>query len=169
MKNKCSSAAGDTGDRLVICSEAGKYEIGAFACDAALLAIFFWNELRYGMNMHFLTVPLFLIGVYFVVFQLIPERYCFTENALEIRHRFRKTVRIPYDAFFNFEASARDSFINILRDNSVKVYYTAGKSKRATVCRPRNVDGFVDALKTYCPEFQAEEHTDSRLEVFFEK
>ena len=169
MKNKRSSKAVDTGDRLIIRGEVENFEIGAFACDVILLAIFLCNELCYGMHMPFLTIPLFLIGLYFLLFELIPEQYCFTDTALEIRHRFRKTTVIAYDAFFNFEATEHDSFINILRNNSVKVYYTVGKSRRATVCRPRNVSAFTDALKKYCPEFQAEEQTDSRLNIFFEK
>lgn len=154
---------------MIIPGEVGKAEVGAFACDVILLGIFLWNELCYGMRMYFLTIPLFLIGLYFVFFELFPERYCFTETSLKICRRFRKATVIPYDAFFNFEATEHDSFVNILRDNSVKVYYTVGKSKRATVCRPRNVSAFVEALIKYCPEFQAEEHADSRLKVFFEE
>ncbi len=169
MKNKGFSEVTDTGDRPVICGEVEKFGVGAFVCDVILLVIFLWNELRYGVHMHFLTVPLFLLGLYFALFELTPEQYCFTDTALEIRHRFRKTTVIAYDVFFNFEATVHDSFVNILRNNSVKVYYTVGKSKRATVCRPRNVDAFVNALKRYCPEFQTGEHTDSRLNVFFEK
>ena len=152
--------------KLSLQGETGGLEKGALVCDGIMLAIFLWNQLRYGMNMMFLIAPLTLIGVFLFAFGVTPETYCFTENGLEIIHKYRKTKRIGYDTVFNFEASARDSFINITNKNLVKVYYTAGRKKCLAVCRPCDVESFVEALKANCCELQ-DTAKNSRLDVFF--
>lgn len=162
------NSAGIAGE-CIFKGETGGMDKGALVCDLLMLAICLWNQVRYGMDMMFLIVPLALIAVYLVMYGCVPEEYCFAESALEIRHRFRKTVCIPYDAMFNFEASERDSFINISHSNRVKLYHTAGKSRRLTVCRPCDVGGFTDMLKRMCPEFCMDEGKTSRLEVFLKK
>ena len=147
--------------------ESSGLDKGALVCDLLMLGIFLWNQIRYGMDMLFLIIPLTLVGAYLLLFCVFAETYCFAETALEIQHRFRKTVAIPYDCVFNFEASAHDSFINILQSNKVKVYYTQGKGKKTIVCMPRDVETFVETLKWNCAEFH-EDHKDvSKLEVFF--
>ena len=152
--------------QLTIRGQASGTDKAALVCDVIMLAVFLWNQIRYGMDMLFLIIPLALIGMIIVVFGIIPERYCFTETSLEIAHRFRKKLNIPYDAVFNYEAAGRDSFINITQHNMVKVYYTAGGKKRVSVCRPCDVETFVDALKNNCVEFHTER--SSGLDVFFE-
>ena len=153
--------------QLVLAGEAGHAEKGALACDLIMLGIFVWNQIAYGIDMMFLIIPLALLAVYFVMFGLVAEEYRFAEAALEIQHRFRKTVVIPYDAVFNFEASARDSFINIVQSNKVKVYHAQGTQKKMTMCTPKDVATFVETLKWNCPEFHEEPQEKSKLEVFF--
>lgn len=152
---------------MTIRGEASGIDKGALVCDLIMLGILLWNQLRYGMNMLFLIIPLALIGVYLVLFGMVAETYCFTKNSLEIRHKFRKTVEIPYETVFNYESSTRDSFINITQRNLVKVYHTVGTKKKLAVCRPCDVESFVNALRTNCSEFH-EEPRKSRLDVFFE-
>jgi len=152
---------------VTIRGESGKAEKGALICDGVMLAVFLWTHIRHGLDMLPLIVPLALIGIYLAMFGVIPETYCFTETALRITHRFRKDFEIPYDAVFNLEASAHDSFIRISYENKVKVYYMVGKKKRLVMCKPCDVDSFVEALKANCPEFHDDEQEESRLEVFF--
>ena len=76
-------------------------------------------------------------------------------------------VGFPDDEVFNYEASTRDSFMNLLQSNCVKVYYLAGKRKQTALCRPRDPERFVEALRQNCPEFEMQEN--SKLEVFFDK
>lgn len=153
---------------LTLRSEVSSADVGALVCDVVMLAIFLWNQLYYGMDMLFLIIPLALIGVYLAVFCVVPEAYCFAESALEITHPLRKTVRISYETVFNFDAVAHDSFVNILQGNRVKLYHTVGKTKKLTICRPRDIIKFTDMLKQNCPEFQTEATQRNRLEVFFE-
>ena len=152
---------------MTIRGEANGMDKGALVCDVIMLAILLWNQLRYGMDMLFLIIPLALIAVYLVLFGMVPDTYCFTKDSLEIVHRFRKKVKIPYETVFNYESSARDSFVNITQRNLVKVYHTVGTKKKLTACRPCDVESFVDALRTNCSEFH-EEPRKSRLDVFFE-
>lgn len=161
-------AAADSVRTLTIQGKSGGGDIGALVCDIIMVVILLWNQIRYGMDMLFLIIPLILIGFGIVVFGIIPETYCFTETALEVTHKFHRTVRIPYETVFNFDAAAQDRFINILRSNTVKVYHTVGKKKKLTVCAPQDVEGFVDALKANCPEFHVQGQKKSRLAVFFE-
>ncbi len=152
---------------LTLPGETNKGDIGVLTCDGIMLAILLWNQLYHKMNMLFLIVPLILVAVYLVVFELIPETYCFAEDGLQITHPVRKTIRIAYDEVFNYEASTRDSFMNLLQSNCVKVYYLAGKRKQTALCRPRDPERFVEALRQNCPEFEMQEN--SKLEVFFDK
>lgn len=153
--------------RITLPGESSAADKGALACTIIMLGIFIWNQIVYGMDMLICIIPLALLAVYFVLFGLFAEEYCFAETALEIRHRFRKTVEIPYGAVFNLEASARDSFINIVQSNKVKVYHLQGKKRRMTLCTPRDVATFVETLKWNCPEFHEENQEKSKLEVFF--
>lgn len=150
----------------VIQGESSGLDKGALVCDGIMLAICLWNQLRYGMDMLFLIIPLVGIGAFLFVFGVMPETYHFTDHALEIVHKFRKTKYIPYETVFNYEASARDSFVNITQKNLVKVYYTEKGKKQLVLCRPCGVETFVDALKANCSEFH-EEQKQSRLDVFF--
>ena len=148
--------------------EPGSTETCALVCDVLLLAMFLWNQLCYGMNMLLLIIMLLLIGVYLAIFGVIPEAYRFADRGLEIVHPLRKSVWIPYEAVFNFDATIHDSFINLLQGNKVKVYHIDGKTKKATVCRPRNAGAFVDVLKQKCPELHTDANANHRLETFFE-
>lgn len=152
---------------LTIHGETSSADKGALVCDLLMIGIFTWNQIRYGMNMLFFIVPLVLIGLWLASFALIPEIYHFTASALEITHKFRKAVKIPYEWVFNYEASVHDSFVNILHRNTVKIYYTEDGKKRMVLCRPRDAEAFVDALKANCPEFCVE-GSDSKLQVFFD-
>lgn len=151
---------------LTMNGEAGRAEIGALVCDGLMLGMFLYNQFAYGLDMLFLIFPLFLIGLYLLVLCVFPEKYRFTETALEIQGAFSKTVRIPYESVFNLDARYRDGFVNLLQENKAKVYYTAGKSKRLTVCRPKNARVFAEELKKRCPEFDVQGQK-SNLEVFF--
>jgi hypothetical protein len=91
----------------------------------------------------------------------------FREDALEIHHKFKKTVKIEYESVFNYDSTVKDSFINIFQSNSVKVYYTVETKKRVTLCSPKDVSSFVDTLKWNCPEFWEDSTKRSGLEVFF--
>lgn len=142
-------------------------ETGALVCDLFMLAIFFWNQIVYGMDMLVLIVPLTLIGLWLLFFCVFPETYRFTEEALEITHRFRKTVIVSYGSVFNYDAESRDGFINLLQSNRVKIYFTRRKKRQVVICTPRDVDGFVETLKNNCPEFDIPEKEESRLNVFF--
>ena len=158
----------NTSGQLTFRGDAGGVEIGALACDALLLAIFLWNQLRYGMDMLFLILPLFMIGVYLTIFGVIPETYRFSGSGLEIMRPLRKTACIPYDAVFNFDAAIHDNFINLLHENKVKVYHMDGRVKRVTVCKPKDAGSFVEILKLSCPELHTDTTSDHRLDVFFE-
>lgn len=153
---------------LLLKGESGSFEKIAMVCDVLMLAILLWNQLYYKMDMLFLIIPLVLIGVYLVLFGVTAESYRFTADRLEILHPLRKTVSIPYDAVFNFDTTVHDSFINITQGNKIKLYYTVGKTKRLTICRPRDIMTFADMLKQNCPEFHTEEPKSNRLDVFFE-
>lgn len=153
---------------LTIRGEVNKSDLGALVCDVVMLAIFLWNQIRYGMNMLFLIIPLFCVGVFIVVFGIVPEQYRFGETSLEIVHRFRKDTKIPYETVFNYDALAHDSYLNILQGNTVKVYHTVGGKKKLTVCRPQDVESFTEVLKINCPEFHSKEKGQVSLEVFFD-
>ena len=154
--------------QLMLAGETNAADKGVLFCDLLMIGIFTWNQLRYGMDMLFLIIPLALIGVWIAVFALIPEDYRFAESDLEIIHKFQKTQKISYERVFNYDAKSRDSFINILRRNTVKVYYyTSKEKKRVVICHPRDVETFVEALRERCPEFHKEEHNSS-LQVFFD-
>ena len=152
---------------LTIPGEVSKGDLGALVCDGVMLAILLWNQIRYEMNMLFLIIPLFLVGLYLSASAFFPESYCFTETQLQITHAFRRKICIPYEAVFHYDASARDSFVNILQSNWVKVYYFDGTKKKMLLCRPRDAAGFAEALRSNCPEFYNEEK--SKLDVFFDK
>lgn len=151
---------------LRISGEIGRGELGALVCDVLLLGVFLYNQLFYGLDMWFLILPLLAIGLYLALFGVIPEKYLFTETSLEIWHLFYKAAVIPYEAVFNLETSERDSFVNLLQDNKVKIYHTAGRAKRLTICRPQNVVAFAEELKKRCPEFE-EDGQESKLDIFF--
>ena len=153
--------------KLTIRGEASLSDKGALICDAIMLGISAWNQIYYGMDMLFLIIPLTAIGIYLVLFGIIPETYCFVEGMLQITHRFRKTVEIPYESVFNYEAKSHDTFINITQSNLVKVYYLIGTTKAVAICRPRDVDAFVEALKENCNEFHRQSQKNS-LSVFFD-
>lgn len=152
----------------MIKGESGNTEKAALVCDIIMLAVFLWNQIRYGLNMLYLIIPLTLIGLYLFIFCVVPEEYRFDENSIKICHRFRKTVEISYQAVFNYEAAKKDSFINIGNSNKVKLYYQVDGKKKAVICRPRDVESFVDLVKTNCPEFNEDSDKKSRIEVFFE-
>lgn len=154
--------------KIAIQGESSFLDKGAFVCDLVMLGVFLWNQIRYGMDMLFLIIPLALLGTYLLLFCVYPEEYRFTDAGLEVHHKFRKMVVIPYDAVFNYEASSHDSFINILQNNKVKVYYTQEKQKKMIQCLPGDVESFVEALKWNCAEFHEDEQEKSKLEVFFD-
>ncbi len=158
-----------TTDPIIIHGETGIAEKGALACDVFMLIIFLWNQLRYGMNMLYLIIPLVFIGLYLVLFYLKPEEYYFTNEAVEIHHKWRKTRFIPYDSVFNIDSSVHDSFINLLQNNWVKLYHLKNDKKALTICKPHDVETFVSIIKDRCPEFCEEDTEKSRLEVFFNK
>ena len=167
IMNKPETAGNRIARTLTIQGEAGGLEKSALACDAFMLGILGWNQIRYGMDMLFLIIPLVLVGIYLLLFGVIAEAYYFINDSLEIRHRFRKTIAIPYDAVFQYEAQAHDSFINIAQSNKVKVYYAQGHKKSVVLCRPEDTELFVETLKWNCPEFHENPKEKSRLEVFF--
>lgn len=142
------------------------FEIFALVCDLIMLSVLILTHIRYGVNMLFLIIPLILIGIYLVLFCVIPEEYCFLDNTFEIRHRFRRTVMIPYDQVFNYEATASDSFINIGQSNKVKIYYQVNNKKSTLICRPKIVESFVDVLKLKCPIFNIK--NENSLNAFFD-
>ena len=167
-KHKIVPSTEEVDRDLVIKGEVGRLEIVAAVCDVFMLSIFLYNQIFYGINMLFLIIPLIVIGLYLLFFGIIPEKYRFTDTSLEIWRISNKTATIFYDQVFNLEVTARDGFVNLLQDNKVKIYHTAGKSKRSTICKPRDVDNFAKELKKRCPEF-AEDGQNSKLEVFFKK
>lgn len=146
--------------------EVSGVEVGALACDLLMLGIFLWDQIVHRMDMLFAIIPLTLIGLW-LFFWVFPETYRFAEEGLQITHKFKKTVTVPYGAVFNYEATARDGFLNLLQGNRVKLYYTQGKKRLAVTCLPRDVSGFVETLKTNCPEFWEPDREKSRLAVFF--
>ena len=117
--------------------------------------------------MLFLIIPLALLGAYLLFFCVLPEKYCFTQSSLEIRHKAKKTVVIPYESVFNYEATAKDSFINIFQSNRVRVYYETQK-KKVAVCMPVDVATFVETLKWNCPEFFDDQQVKTKLESLFD-
>ena len=165
-KYKKSNSPVNTDDCIKINGTTCRTDICAFTCDMLLLCVFLYNQIFYGMNMWFLILPLFLIGIYLAFSGFVPEKYFFTETSLEIRHGFYKVTDIPYEDVFNLEAKGKDNFINLLQENRVTVYYTAGKRKKASVCRPENIHVFEEELKKRCPVFNGNEQK-SRLSVFF--
>ena len=153
---------------MTLVGETNVADKGVLFCDLLMIGMFTWNQLRYGMDMLFLIIPLVLIGIWIAIFGLIPESYRFADLTLNVVHKFRKTLQIPYEKVFNYEATSHDTFINILRRNTVKVYYyTAAGKKRVALCSPRDVETFVEVLRAKCPEFY-EEEPNSSLKVFFD-
>lgn len=152
----------------LIKGESGNTEKAAFVCDVIMLTVFMWIQIRYRMNMLYLIIPLILIGLYLFFFCIIPEEYCFTEDSIRIFHRFRKAVEIPYETVFNYEVTKNNSYINIGLNNKVKLYYQINKKKKALICRPRNVESFVDLVIKNCPEFHEDSDNKKRIEVFFD-
>ena len=140
-------------------------EKASLVCDVFILLIFLWDQLRYGMDMLALIVPLFAIGVFLAFSIAFPEEYSFTEDMLEIGKKWHAPIKIPYESVFNYESVSHDSFINLLMENKVKVYFTDRGKKKVKTCLLGDVDSFVEALRTRCPEFQEEQK--SKLEVFF--
>lgn len=167
-KRKWTKKPAEMDDKLVISGEVGRLEIGAVVCDVFILGVFIYDQIFYGMNMWFLILPLIVIGLYLVLFGIVPDRYHFTETSLEIWHFSNKIANISYGAVFNLEVIARDGFANLLQENKVKVYHTTGKSKKLTVCKPCDVYTFEKELKKRCPEF-VEDTQNSKLDVFFKK
>ena len=153
-------------NRLIMSGEIGRGELAAVACDALLLIVFLYNQIFYGLDMWFLILPLFGIGLYLTAFGILPEKYHFTETTLEVWQLSLKVATIPYEAVFNLEQKATDGFVNLLQENKVKVYYTAGKTKRLALCKPKDTDAFTKELKNRCPEFK-EDGQKSKLDVFF--
>ena len=100
-----------------------------------------------------------------MIFGIIPERYYLTETSLEVWHLTKRIAHISYESVFNLEAISRDGFVNLLQENKVKVYHYAGKSKKLTICKPRDVYTFTEELKKRCPEFD-DNTQNSKLEVF---
>lgn len=154
---------------LTIKGEAGNTEKAALACDVIIFAVFLWDQIRYGLNMLYLIIPLAAIGLYLAIFCIVPEEYCFGDDSLRIQHRFRKTFLIPYVSVFNYESSAKDSFINISHSNKVKLYYELCEKKKVVLCRPRDVETFVEMIIKKCPEFREESDNKKRIEIFFDK
>lgn len=150
---------------LVIGGEVSRGEVGALICDILMLGVFLYNQIFHDLNMWYVILPLLMIGIYLVFFGAVPEKYYFTETALEVRHLFYKVVRIPYTTVFHLEATQKDDFVNLLQENKVKVYHTKKEAKRLTVCRPRDVHTFAEELKKRCPEFK--DGQESKLDVFF--
>ncbi|MBQ9944055.1 MAG: hypothetical protein IJO67_06795 [Clostridia bacterium] len=155
-------------EKTVFRGEAGRVETGALISTVLLLGIFLYDQLFYGMNMWFAILPLLAIGICLLLFGVFPEKYCFTKTTLEVRYLFYRVDSIAYDAVFNLEMTGRDGFVNLLKENKVKVYHTVGKKKKMTVCKPCDVYAFTEELKKRCPEFENEEGK-TRLEVFFNK
>ena len=154
---------------LTLIGESSTFDKGAFICDVIMIGVFLWTQLFYQMNLLFLIIPLSLIGIYLVLFCVLPEKYHFEEDALEIHHKFRKTVKIVYASVFNYDSTVKDSFINIFQSNTVKVYYSVNTKKRVTLCTPKDVSTFVETLKWNCPEFREDSTKQNSLEVFFQK
>ncbi len=138
----------------------GPGERWAVGCDIVMLILFTYTWIRYDMpDMLVLILPLWLCGVYLVMFWLVPSLYVCTDTALEIRHRFRRTQAVPYDSVFNISSTSRDSRLNITSSNKVTVYYEKGPKARRTacICTPADVQQFTAELKRRCPAFQDEE------------
>lgn len=152
---------------LTVLGRVGGVDQFALVCDVIMIGIFLWNQLYYKMNMLFLIIPLVLVGIYLVMFGMVVEQYCFLDCSLEIRHTFKKTVRISYASVFNYEATSRDFFINIFQSNKVKVYYQQGRHKKVALCLPTDVMTFVETLRWNCPEFHDDTKEESKLDVFF--
>ena len=142
---------------LIFRGEVGRTEFGAVLCDVLLLGVLIYNQIFHGLDMWFLILPLVIIGLYLVVFGIIPERYCFTATSIEIWNLFFKVDSILYETVFNLEAKSRDNFVNLLQENKVKVYYVKGKSHRLVICKPQNVHTFVEELKNRCPRLVEDE------------
>lgn len=120
-----------------------------------LILMFAYTWIRYGLNMLFIIVPLALCAAYLGMYTLTPQLYRFEADNLTILHRFSRTQHIPYDSVFNMEYKKHDNMMNVTSENAVKLYCEkpGNKRKRTVVCNPRDVDGFVSAVKQHCPEF----------------
>ena len=153
---------------LTFKSKPNPSDIVALVCDVIMLLIFLWNQLRYGMNMLFLIIPLALIGALFAFFVIKPPEYRFTEESLEISRWFLKPVAVSYESVFNYDADARDSFINSGFGGRVKLYYESKGKKAALICRPVDPRGFEDALKARCPGL-SDDIPSGRRDVFFKE
>ena len=168
MKNRKSQKENRKSDEaLTFYGQVNRTETVAFVCDVFLLAMFLMDQFIYGLNMGVLILPLTLIGLYLLFFGALPERYVFTKETLEIWNIACKTASIPYQNVFNLDITRKDGFVNVIRQNKVKVYYTTGKKKKLIICNPRVVDDFSDELKKRCPEFEVD-WKNSNLKVFFE-
>ena len=131
-----------------------------------MLMVFIWDQLKYDIDMVYLIVILGCLEVYLFLFCVLPEKYCFCAKEIEIRHVFRRKKMIQYESVFNYEASIKDSLINITENNTVKLYYQVENRKYAVICRPIDVADFVEIVRKKCPEFCTEHDINSRLNVF---
>lgn len=143
---------------------AGSIDKIAFACCTFVIVIFLYDQLFANMNMWLFIIPMALIEAYLLLFCLIPEEYCFTSESLEIHHRFRKTMVIPYGLIFNSDSERNDTSLNITKSSNVKVYYASGNKKRVKICRLKEVDLFVELLQEKCSVLKKELESKTEIE-----
>lgn len=143
---------------------AGSIDKVAFVCNTFVLVIFLYDQFFANMNMWMLIIPMALIEVYLLLFCLLPEDYCFTAESLEIHHRCRKTMIIPYSSIFDSDSERKDTSLNITKSNSVKVYYASGNKKRVKICRLKEVDLFVELLQEKCSVLKEEFESKTEIE-----
>ncbi len=141
-------------------------DLVAFYCDLFMLVLLIWTQIKYGLQLLFLILPLLSIGIYLALFCLIPESYAFEIDALMIRHPFRKQKAISYTAVFNYEYAVSERFSRIKGNAQGKVYYTANGKNKMAVCLPEDGNRFSEAIYCNCPVFQEENGEKSRLETF---
>lgn len=99
-------------------------------------------------------------GVVFSCLVFLPESYMLREDALVVERFLRKPMILPYgeilhiDTVGTFRSSKRDmDTVEVI----VKYRPTGKKLARSVSCHPRNVLGFVNALKPKCPNLISEE------------
>lgn len=168
-KSLPSDGNGNNPTSIVISGKADNRDILVLACDHFILGVFLWDQLRYGMDMLFIIIPLAAIAVYLIWNVLEPEQYCFTDTKLEIRQSLRHPTIILYENVFNMDVTKHDDFVNISRDDTVKLYYTKGKRKTTIICRPTETDRFIELIRTNCSVFHLDTFPKSDLDILFSK
>lgn len=143
--------------------KSGLFEKIALICNSFLCVLFLYDTIFSEIRLLFVLIPIIIIEAYIIIFCILPDKYCFTNDHIEILHFLKKTIKIDYVDVFNMDAEIKDNFINITKNNEIRIYYTNKSKKRSIVFKTKESIKFVDAIKKYCPVFKETVESNTNL------